>query len=68
MAIRKVMTAALLSIMFTGCASTSGHDTRKTSVSLKTYIEKGCERKPDRHKFNARCDVPVLGYSGFTTF
>lgn len=57
MTIRWIALVALALTVGSGCASLSAKRTHKMV---------GCARTERAGQFDSRCDMPVLGYSGFT--
>jgi outer membrane murein-binding lipoprotein Lpp len=67
MSIKWVISAVLATTVLSGCNATVNQPTEQVT-GQKFESKRGCVRTEAPDRFDARCDVPLLGYSGFSTF
>lgn len=62
--------AALLAGTMASCTTAAGHGVpAKNEIQIDGHpykSVKGCERKAPIGKFDSKCDIPVVGFSGFS--
>lgn len=65
MVIKWLLPLAISISVLSGCSSTVNQNIT-TSANQKFKSKAGCVRTEAPDKFDSRCDIPVLGYSGFS--
>lgn len=67
MFIKWMISAVLATSVLSGCNATVSQSTAQVpGHRFKTKL--GCVRTEPPDRFDSRCDVPLLGYAGFSSF
>jgi uncharacterized protein YceK len=65
MVIKWMLSLAISTSVLSGCSSTVNQSITQ-SPKQKFESKAGCVRTESPDKFDSRCDIPLLGYSGFS--
>lgn len=67
---KKLFALSVVAVLAASCSSHTGYaDLRPGEVQLAGHpykTQKDCDRKAPIGKFDGKCDVPVVGFSGFS--